>query len=103
MWCWRLDLPLSSSNGAQSGESCNLFAADLSEFGHPDDDGKHGSHGEAGNAEHEIEAPGEIVVSAKLSFDEKHLGSPPCLEPHNVIGDEPSQSRFIDMLEPDLE
>ena len=49
---------------SQTGEGCGLLAADMSEFGHADDERKRGALADAWNAQHQLEPLGEIVVGA---------------------------------------
>ena len=43
--------------GGEAGKRGNLFAADLAEFGHADNDRQRGTLTDAGHAEDEVEAP----------------------------------------------
>ena len=60
--------------GSQASECCGLFTADASEFGHANDESERGPFSDAGNAQHEIEAEGEIVVGAQCPHDPQQLG-----------------------------
>src|SRR5204863_3150988 len=100
-------LPLVGSavvvEGSQTGECCGLFAADASELRHADDESERGALSDAGNAEHEIEAVGEVVMDAQLSDDAQDLGCATGLEPCNVGEDDALHSSVVDMLKPGLE
>ena len=52
--------------GRQSGKGCRFLAADATELGHSDDKCQRGALADTRNAQHEVKAAGEIVVSAQL-------------------------------------
>ena len=53
----------------KTGERCGFFAADPAELGHADDEGEGGALAQAGNAQHQIETMGEIVMGAQRCDD----------------------------------
>src|SRR5580700_602759 len=50
--------------GREAGQRRGLLATDAAELRHADDEGDCGALADAGNAQHEIEAAGEVVSSA---------------------------------------
>ena len=54
---------------AQAGECCGLLTADMAEFGHADDERERGALADAGNAQYEIKATGEVVMGAQRCND----------------------------------
>src|SRR3954449_7033013 len=48
--------------GSQPGQGCGLLPADATELGHADDDRQRRSLADAGNAQHQLEPLGQIVV-----------------------------------------
>jgi hypothetical protein len=73
--------------GSKTGEGCGLFTADAAELGHADDERKRGAIANARDAQYQIKAASEIVVSAQESGDVTYLGDPSCLELCNVVQD----------------
>src|ERR1700712_2612283 len=51
--------------GCQTGQGCGFLAADPAEFGHADDERQRGAFADAGNAQYQIEPPGEIAMGPK--------------------------------------
>ena len=60
----------------QTGERCGFFAADAAKLRHADDEGDGGALAQAGNAQHQIETMGEIVVSAQRCDNAQEFGGP---------------------------
>jgi hypothetical protein len=89
--------------GSQTCESSGLLATDPAELRHADDKRERGAFANAGNAEHEIKASGEIVVSAYLLGNVAELGAPSCLQSCNVTKNYAPQPRRTDMFEPGLQ
>ena len=72
----------------EAGQRSSFFAAHAAELRHANDEGQRGSLADAGDAQHEIEAPGEIVMGAQLPNDAQHLGGAPRLQARDVGHDE---------------
>src|ERR1700689_4486284 len=89
--------------GRKAGQGCGLLATDTAEFGHADDEGDCGTLAQAGNAEHEIEAAGEVIVSAQRSANAFELDEAPGLQSRDIGDDHAPVPRIVDMLDPDLE
>ena len=90
--------------GSEPCERCRLLAADAAEFGHADDDGERGALADAGNAEHEIEPAGEIVMGAqRLRRSGAVRPSRRAFRRAMSAMTMPPQPGIVDMLEPGLE
>ena len=66
--------------GRHAGQRCGFLAIDAAELGHADDEGDCGAQADARHAEHEVEAPVEIVVGAQGRGDACQLGRAARLE-----------------------
>ena len=102
---WRCPLCLSAVvvEGSQTGERCGFLAADAAELRHADDERQRRALADAGNAQHQIEPRGEIVMGAQSLGNVAYLRGPPCLQPRDVADDNAPQPRLVDMFEPGLE
>jgi len=89
--------------GSKAGKRGRLFATDTSELGHADDERERGPFANARNAQHEIEAGSQIVVTTYLLGNEADLSATSCLQTDNVAEDYASQSRLGNMFEPGLQ
>jgi hypothetical protein len=87
----------------EASQSYSLLAADAAEFGHADDEGECGALAQAGNAEDEIEAAGEIVMAAQRGDDAQQFARASRLQSRDVGHDHAPQPRLGDVFEPDLE
>jgi hypothetical protein len=89
--------------GRKSGECRCLFAADPSEFRHANDECQRSALADAGNAEDEVEALGEIVMIAQGLGDTRQLGDAARLQPLDVGQHNPPEPGVVNMLEAYLE
>src|SRR5580700_5284695 len=89
--------------GRKAGQGRGLLATDAAELRHADDEGDCGTLADAGNAEHEIEAAGEVVMGAQRSDDPFQLDQAPCLQSRDIGDDHAPVPRIVDMFDPDLE
>jgi hypothetical protein len=87
----------------EPGERGGFLAADVAEFRHADDEGEGGALADAGNAQHEIETPGQIVMVAQLLGNAVQLGGTAGFQPDDVGQSDAPQSLISDMLEPGFE
>ena len=69
-------------------EGSGFFAADLTEFGHADDERQRRALADAGNAQHQIEASCQIVMGPKMLGNEACMSRLACLQPFDVAGDD---------------
>src|SRR5262249_6648970 len=89
--------------GSQPGESCGFLTADATELGHADDDRQRSALADAGDAEHQLEPLGQVVVGTKALGEVTHLRSLAYLQPVEVAVDDASQRGLDDVLETGLE
>ena len=66
-------------------------------------DGQRRPFANAGNTQHQIKPPGEIVVGTKALGNGAYLRGPACLQPLDVAVNNAPQARLVDMLEPGFE
>src|SRR3974390_927508 len=84
-------------------ECRRLFAADLAELRHADDERERSAFADPRDAQQEIKPSSEIGVIAQSAGNQPDLGKPARLQSRNVAKDHASQSRLVDMFEPGLQ
>ena len=90
--------------GCEPGQRCGFLAVDAAEFRHADDECDCGALAEAGNAQHQIETMGEIVVSAQRCDNAQEFGGPSFNFSRAMSAiDHATRRRITDMFEADLE
>ena len=60
--------------GSEASQGGGLLAADPAKLRHANDERQCGAFADAGNAEHQIEAIGEVAMEAQLADDTPHFG-----------------------------
>ncbi len=89
--------------GGEARERGRLHAADLAEFGHAQHQGTRGALGDAGNAEHQIEALREIGVRAQFGREALEFRRPALLKTLDVSCNDAQQPLVADVFEAGLE
>ena len=89
--------------GRKTSESRCVFSGDAAEFRHADDERERGSLADARHACDEIEAAGEIIVSAQVSGDAGKFCCAAFFQTGDICVSQASQPRLIDMFETDFD
>jgi len=87
----------------EAGEGGGLLAADAAELGHADEEGEGGALADAGHAEDELAAAGQIGMGRDRRCEAAHLGGAAGLEADDVGLHHAALARLVHVLQAGLE